>query len=229
MDPAIKSKEVRNLKDFISKLQLELKRRDNEITILVQHLNKLKGLSSGVPVTQAEEGDDLDSNNKMTFYQMMTKNKENIESSEVTSITGVTKAPSIGASTTKKVEEILRKDKTLISEVKLDTEDLVDKTKAFDKFRKSYRKNEAMEENKLILKEKMKEGKETGLHLKELKDEMKHMTAKIEDIRREKVMSGLVDDEGNIMKSEEEDELQSKLQEMKTEYTQKYFPPKSHC
>ena len=38
-------------------------------------------------------------------------------------------------------------------------EDLADRTKAFDMFRKSYRKNEAMEENRALLKEKYARGK----------------------------------------------------------------------
>jgi hypothetical protein len=228
INPATISREVKVYKDLISKLQGEIKRRDNEIAILVQHVNKLKGTSSGVPVTQAEEGDDLDSNNKMSFYQMMmNKKEESKELSEDTYTTGMTKPTANWSSTTKKVEELLKKDKNLICEVKLDQEDLIDKTKAFDKFRKSYRKNEAMEDNKEILKDKIAKGKVTGVRAKELKEEMKHITAKIEEIRREKAMRGLVDDEGNIMKSDEEDELQSKLQEMKTEYTEKYHKLKT--
>ena len=38
-------------------------------------------------------------------------------------------------------------------------EDLADRTKTFELFRKSYRKNEAMEENRELLKEKYGRGK----------------------------------------------------------------------
>ena len=38
-------------------------------------------------------------------------------------------------------------------------EDLADRAKAFDLFRKSYRKNEAMEDNRALLKEKYGRGK----------------------------------------------------------------------
>lgn len=41
-------------------------------------------------------------------------------------------------------------------------EDLADRAKAFDMFRKSYRKNEAMEENRALLKEKYGRGKTLG-------------------------------------------------------------------
>lgn len=53
------STEVHALKDLVTKLQQEIKRRDNEITILVQHVNKKKGASDGIPVTSAENDDDL--------------------------------------------------------------------------------------------------------------------------------------------------------------------------
>jgi hypothetical protein len=41
-------------------------------------------------------------------------------------------------------------------------EDLADRTKSFDMFRKSYRKNEAMEENRELLKTKYARGKYLG-------------------------------------------------------------------
>lgn len=41
-------------------------------------------------------------------------------------------------------------------------EDLSDRAKAFDMFRKSYRKNEAMEENRQLLKDKYARGKQLG-------------------------------------------------------------------
>jgi len=41
-------------------------------------------------------------------------------------------------------------------------EDLTDRAKAFEMFRKSYRKNEAMEENRQLLKEKFARGKHLG-------------------------------------------------------------------
>ena len=44
----------------------------------------------------------------------------------------------------------------------LTNEDLMDRAKCFDLFRKSYRKNELLEENKEILKEKFEKGKLLG-------------------------------------------------------------------
>ena len=41
-------------------------------------------------------------------------------------------------------------------------EDLADRAKAFEHFRKSYRKNEAMDDNRALLKEKYARGKSLG-------------------------------------------------------------------
>ena len=41
-------------------------------------------------------------------------------------------------------------------------EDLSDRARSFDMFRKSYRKNEAMEDNRNLLKDKYARGKELG-------------------------------------------------------------------
>jgi len=49
-------------------------------------------------------------------------------------------------------------------------EDLADRTKAFDHFRKSYRKNEAMEDNRNLLKEKYARGKALGSSVNELRN-----------------------------------------------------------
>ena len=43
--------------------------------------------------------------------------------------------------------------------VKVTLEDLADRAKSFEMFRKSYRKNEAMEENRNLLKDKYARGK----------------------------------------------------------------------
>ena len=44
----------------------------------------------------------------------------------------------------------------------LDVAVLADRSKAFELFRKSYRKNEVIEENKLLLKEKYRQAKQLG-------------------------------------------------------------------
>ena len=92
--------------------------------------------------------------------------------------------------------------------IKCSPEDLADRAKAFDMFRKSYRKNEAMEENRNLLKEKYARGKQLGESVNNSRNQIKSLTNKIEQIRKENALRGLVDENGEIMKTNEEDQLQ---------------------
>lgn len=49
-------------------------------------------------------------------------------------------------------------------------EDLADRAKAFEHFRKSYRKNEAMEDNRNLLKDKYARGKALGGSVNEVRN-----------------------------------------------------------
>ena len=55
-------------------------------------------------------------------------------------------------------------------------EDLADRAKSFEMFRKSYRKNEAMEENRNLLKEKYTRGKSLGVSVNEMRNKIKQLT-----------------------------------------------------
>lgn len=63
-------------------------------------------------------------------------------------------------------------------------DDLADRAKAFDMFRKSYRKNEAMEENRALLKEKYARGKLLGGNVNSTRQAIKDLTNQIEQIRK---------------------------------------------
>jgi hypothetical protein len=85
-------------------------------------------------------------------------------------------------------------------------EDLADRARSFDMFRKSYRKNEAMEDNRNVLKEKYARGKELGNDVNESRNAIKSLTNKIEQIRKENAMRGLVDpSSGEVLKTPEEE------------------------
>ena len=90
-------------------------------------------------------------------------------------------------------------------------DDLADRAKAFDMFRKSYRKNEAMEDNRLLLKEKYGRGKQLGQGVNQSRQLIKQYTGEIEQIRKQNAMRGLVDDNGEIIKTQEEEEKQAKI------------------
>ena len=51
---------------------------------------------------------------------------------------------------------------------------------------------------------------------------MKYLTNRIEQIRKENAMKGLLDENGDIIKTEEEIQMQSQIAVLKTECTQKF-------
>lgn len=59
-------------------------------------------------------------------------------------------------------QEVADANKLVMAPISTSMEVLADRAKAFDLFRKSYRKNEAMEENRALLKEKYARGKQLG-------------------------------------------------------------------
>lgn len=81
-------------------------------------------------------------------------------------------------------QEVAEVEKMVYQPVQCSIEDLADRAKAFDMFRKSYRKNEAMEENRQLLKEKYAKGKQLGQDVNQSRQTIKSLTAEIEQIRK---------------------------------------------
>ncbi|TNV72422.1 hypothetical protein FGO68_gene3267 [Halteria grandinella] len=102
-------------------------------------------------------------------------------------------------------------------------EDLADRARAFEMFRKSYRKNEALDENRALLKDKYARGKELGNDVNESRNGIKSITGKIEQIRKENAMRGLVDPQtGEVLKTPEEEALQLQVNKLKMKYQEQY-------
>jgi len=93
----------------------------------------------------------------------------------------------------------------LFEPVHLTMEDLADRAKAFEKFRKSYRKNEAMEDNRNLLKDKYARGKNLGAEVNNSRSLIKKYSSQIEEIRKQNAMRGLIDASGEIIKTPEEE------------------------
>ena len=90
-------------------------------------------------------------------------------------------------------------------------------------FRKSYRKNEAMEENRTLLKERYARGKELGNDVNDSRNQIKSLTNKIEQIRMENARRGDIDPAtGEVRKSSEEEALQVQVNKYKGRYTEQY-------
>lgn len=101
-------------------------------------------------------------------------------------------------------QEVQEVEKMVYQPVQCSLDDLADRAKAFDMFRKSYRKNEAMEENRQLLKEKYAQGKQLGQDVNQSRQIIKSLTAEIEQIRKQNAMRGMVDENGEIIKTDEE-------------------------
>lgn len=164
-----------------------VKQRDNEIAILVNYLNKKKGGEGaevpGLPVTRVNDTT-KDTINTTTTYE---------ETKDNTTLYQMMKGP---ASPRKKEFDKSVADKRRDFELAQDAikqangiseminatsqqyslEDLADRTKAFEHFRKSYRKNEAMEDNRNLLKEKYARGKALGQSVNEIRNQIKDLT-----------------------------------------------------
>jgi hypothetical protein len=102
--------------------------------------------------------------------------------------------------------------------VKYTADDLKDRTKAFDIFRKSYRRNEAMEENRQVYKEACARGKQLGMEVNDIRNKMKEYTNKIEQIRKENALRGNVDENHEVILSPEVIELQRLVSQYKPMY-----------
>ena len=101
-------------------------------------------------------------------------------------------------------------------------EDLADRAKSFDMFRKSYRKNEAMEDNRELLKQKYARGKQLGSSVNQSRTQIKNLTGQIEQIRKQNAMRGLVDENGEIIKTPEEEQIQGQITQHKNSYQSQY-------
>ena len=101
-------------------------------------------------------------------------------------------------------------------------EELADRAKGFEKFRKSYRKNEAMEDNRNLLKEKYARGKYLGQEVNQARTKIKQYSSQIEEIRKQNAMRGMVDDNGEIIKTPEENQLQGEVAKLKKGYQDSY-------
>jgi len=97
-------------------------------------------------------------------------------------------------------------------------EDLADRAKSFELFRKSYRKNEAMEENRELLKEKYSRGKQLGISVNNNRQQIKDLTNKIEQIRKQNALRGMVDESGELVRTDEEDKIQGEINVLKQSY-----------
>ena len=107
-----------------------------------------------------------------------------------------------------------------------EAEALLARNAAFEAFRRSYRKNEVIEDNKLLLKGKYEEAKSLGERVNGHRSEINALKSRIEAARRERAVADVADGgdggggdgHGNGEASPEEEKLKMMLEEGKKSY-----------
>ena len=102
----------------------------------------------------------------------------------------------------------------------VDPEILKDRAKAFEVFRETYHKNEAIESNKAALKGKYDEAKSVGEAVNKARSRISDIKAKIEQLRVERAMRGEGGEEAEA--DPEEEALKAQIDGNKTEYKDKF-------
>ena len=223
------------LNSEIQRLKMLVKQRDNEIIILVNLLNKKKS-ENGISQEQSTYVK-LDHDEDAKVYQpteykpmVFPSHKEEVKEKEVRSYDNDPPGKIVAEPLFKKAYSPIRNEPQKPSEIKsmignyenIKPEDLMDRTKAFEMFRKSYRKNEAMEDNKELLKEKFTIGKKLGMEVNATRGKIRDLTNRLENLRKDNALRGMVDRNGEIIKTPEEDQLQSDINNVKAIYQNQY-------
>ena len=179
-EPAVDNEEV-------ERLRLLVQQRDNEIAILLNHMNKQKVL-----VSESMDGEIkvLDSPSKR----------------------------SIDTATRLRERSMAETKANLSTNIEITNEELKDRNKAFDIFRRSYRKNEAMNENKLIYKEKVEAAKGLTVTINNSRQKIQNITNEIELLRKENAVQGLVDKNNIPLEHPKEEVLRRELDTLKMAY-----------
>ena len=79
-----------------------------------------------------------------------------------------------------------------------------------------------MEENRELLKEKYGRGKQLGINVNTNRQQIKDLTNRIEQIRKQNALRGMVDDTGEIIKTDEESKIQIEINLLKSTYQLEY-------
>ena len=79
-----------------------------------------------------------------------------------------------------------------------------------------------MEDNRNLLKDKYARGKQLGGDVNQSRTMIKKFSSQIEEIRKQNAMRGLIDENGEIQKTQEEDQIQAQIVKLKRDYQAQY-------
>lgn len=172
----------------LERLRLLVQQRDNEIAILLNHMNKKQVVVS-----------------------------ESLSTNEIKVLDSPSKR-SIDIATRMRERSMAESRTNISTNIEITTEELKDRNKAFDIFRRSYRKNEAMNENKQIYKEKVETAKGLTVTINNARQKIQALTNEIEMLRKENAVQGLVDKNNIPLEHPKEEGLRIELEKLKMVY-----------
>jgi kinesin family protein 6/9 len=214
---------------------LLIQQRDNEILILLNLINKKRpnGEESSLSIPVFRGSNESAPQDLLSSYHSQLKPIkfpenpiENTPNTKAKSLNIIkngqdelnsTKNKSIGGEflMNKDKESILNKEYLLANKeinellsgpIQVTNEQLMDRVSCFEMFRKSYRKNEVMEEHKSLLKQKFEEGKILGEKVNTARLKIIKLKNQIEDLRKEKAIIGLASSHDETLKTSPEEE-----------------------
>mmetsp|Transcript_14140 Transcript_14140/g.47146 ORF Transcript_14140/g.47146 Transcript_14140/m.47146 type:complete len:765 (+) Transcript_14140:51-2345(+) len=199
-------------------LRLQLQQRDHEINILVSMLN-----SNGSSGDCSQEA--LAAHRAAAGGDPAAVGRAMVSACAAGGATPVARhaliipSPEVTAAKQKTAEDAVRaRVATLGAEGTVEAELLIARNAAFEAFRRSYRKNQAIEENKKQLKEKYDAAKALGEAVNAVRSRINALKGQIDSVRRSRAaadLSGSGDDGGAC---EEESQLRAKVEAEKRSY-----------
>ncbi|CAG9461013.1 unnamed protein product [Pedinophyceae sp. YPF-701] len=201
----VPQEEVQALVDQARKLKLQLQQRDNEISILVNMLSKRDGSAAaaaaagGVSAAAAAQAAGMPPLQRPSTAQL---------NASAVYATPAADAPAAQG-------DAQRGESQAAIDMLMDPAILQDRNRAFELFRKSYRKSQAIEDNKMLLKEKYDAAKALGHRVNAAKGRINELKGAIERERMRQSAAALSDPDAP---APEESEAEARLRhEIETE------------
>eukprot|EP00873_Tetraselmis_striata_P011712 jgi/Tetstr1/431976/TSEL_021453.t1 len=227
--------------ETMRKLKLQVQHRDNEIGILVSMLKKLHGgvkdgamplptLGGGAAALMAEARGATAAADSISpagrpggAGPASSAAAASVASSRETLPGGPAKQAWGEAPSAATEEAAASSASNEFVDVLANTELLKDRNKAFELFRKSYRKNEVIEENKALLKQKYELAKALGGKVNGNKKRINELKALIEQRRIQRAVSGRADGDGADEAGDpEEEQAKLRIEREKSSYKEAF-------
>lgn len=199
-------------RDVVKKLKLQVQQRDNEINILVSMLKKLE---EGRPGAAVGTGGAPQPPRALVAPTVAAP----APPEDGSALGGASGPGASSAAADASAGAPGNGDGSSLSSVDL----LADRTKAFEVFRKSYRRNQAIDENKAVLRTKYAEAKSLGEAVNGSRTKINAAKSQIEAIRKQQAARGVAQGEGASLEvSPQEQSAREEIEREKVQYKQKY-------